>query len=97
MQSLRRFLVDDSVLAPNSRYQEWVRNVGMVGAGAVEHRSRLIRDPAFDFYDDKAACRALYSLAKLREVCADFDRLSRRWSQLNVGESFRGTDLGVPA
>jgi hypothetical protein len=47
----------------------------MVGAGAVEHRSRLIRDPAFDFHDDKEGMpRTLFvgqtarSLRRLRQV-----------------------------
>ena len=32
--------------------------------------------------------RALYSAAKLTEICAEFERLSERWSKLEVGESF---------
>ena len=32
--------------------------------------------------------RALYSTAKMAEICAEFERLSQRWSKLKVGESF---------
>jgi hypothetical protein len=32
--------------------------------------------------------RALFSAARLAEIRAEFERLSKRWSKLNVGESF---------
>src|SRR5215467_15209051 len=88
-QAKLTFQRDDAMRSERAAYICWHNWLGQSVDPARRAKARAMEKTARGMLDAMPAKeRALYSMAKLGEVRAEFERLSQRWSKLSVGESF---------
>lgn len=79
---------DDAARSERATYICWHCWLGQSSDPAHRARAREMQDMARSILQGMSADeRALYSPKKMTEIRAEFERLSERWSKLEVGES----------
>ena len=88
-QAKLTFHRDDPARSERATYICWHSWLSQSNDRTLRAKARAMQETVRSMLQGMPADeRALYSADRLAEIRAEFERLSKRWSKLNVGESF---------